>query len=257
MIEAHDLGVEVDGRWILDGVDLVAAEGSITVLVGPNGAGKSTLLDVIRGWRRPERGWSGVAGRRIAGLSPKARAAEVGWLAQSPRVRDVITVAEWLTTARFRFGEAPVAARPAIDAALGEVGMAWARDRLAHTLSGGETQRVALAALIAQEARVWLLDEPTHHLDPAAVQAVWTTLRERMRRGQTMMIVAHHLDEVSCALEPEEQAKVQVVGLGRGRVRFALGLDAPEAIASALSDLYEARLEVATIAGRARFLVVP
>jgi len=257
VIEVRGVGVQREGRWILDEVDLDVATGSLTVLVGPNGAGKSSLLDVVRGFVRPERGRVSVGGQPVHRLLPKARAAEVGWLAQHPRVHDVISVAEWLATARFRFGEAPRAARPAIAAALDEVGMGWALERLAHTLSGGEAQRVALAALIAQEARVWLLDEPTHHLDPAAVQAVLAVLRRRVAAGQTMVVVAHQLDEITCALTPEEQARVRVVGLRAGRVHSVLALDRPEVVAEALSDLYQARLDAVCVAGRTRFVVVP
>ncbi|MEO0600378.1 MAG: ABC transporter ATP-binding protein, partial [Myxococcota bacterium] len=224
MIRVREVGVQLDGRWVLDGVDLDAAEGSLTVLVGPNGAGKSTLLDVVRGWRRPSRGHVEVAGAQLADVSPKARAAEVAWLAQHPRVHDVMTVAEWLGTARFRFGEAPSAARPAIEAALAEVGMGWAIDRFAHTLSGGEAQRVAIAALIAQEARVWLLDEPTHHLDPAAVQSILGVLKVWLHRGQTMVLVAHQLDEITSGLAPAELDRVVVVGLREGARRFEIPL---------------------------------
>ncbi|MEM6929001.1 MAG: ABC transporter ATP-binding protein [Myxococcota bacterium] len=257
MIKVREVGVQLDGRWVLDGVDLDAAEGSLTVLVGPNGAGKSTLLDVVRGWRRPARGRVQVAGRSLAGLSPKARAAEVAWLAQHPRVHDVMTVTEWLGTARFRFGESPTVALPAIAEALAEVGMGWAIDRSAHTLSGGEAQRVAVAALVAQEARVWLLDEPTHHLDPAAVQAILGVLKARLRGGQTMVLVAHQLDEITSGLEPSDLERVVVVGLREGTRRFALPLDDPDTVAVALSDLYDVRVDAVRLAGRVRFVVVP
>ncbi len=257
MITARKVGVQLDGRWILDGVDLAVAKGTLTVLVGPNGAGKSTLLDVLRGWRRPTRGIVEVSGRALHDLTPRERAAQVAWLPQHPRVHDVMTVAEWLGTARYRFGEVPSAARPAIDASLAEVDMAWAVDRFAQTLSGGEAQRVALAALIAQEARAWLLDEPTHHLDPAAVQAILGVLRRRLREGQTMVVVAHQLDEITSVLEPDDAPLVSVVGLREGRLRFVRPLDDPQELARALSELYDVRLEAVTLAGRVRFVVVP
>lgn len=256
-LTARGVGVKVDGRWLLRDVDLELAEGTLTVLVGPNGAGKSTLLDVLRGWRRPSAGEVRVADQLVHTLPPKTRAAHVAWLAQDPQFTDVVTVAEWLSAARFRFGESPRAARPAARQALDQVGMVETLDRLVPTLSGGEAQRVAIAALIAQQARIWLLDEPTHHLDPAAVRAVLEVVLTRFRDGQTMVVVAHHLDEITSVLRSSDHDRVRVVGLGQGQVRFERPAEDAEALASALSELYDVRLRAVTVSGRPRFVVDP
>ncbi|MEN0067872.1 MAG: ABC transporter ATP-binding protein [Myxococcota bacterium] len=249
--------MEWDDRRVLDRVDFDVHAGTFTIVVGPNGAGKSTLLDVLRGYRVPHHGDVRFEGTPIASLSPKERAARVGWLAQHPRVRDVMTVAEWLTTARFRFAETPRVARPKVEQALRWVDRLHLLDRLAHTLSGGEAQRVALAALMTQEARLWLLDEPTHHLDPAAVLAILERLRDRLREGQTMVAVVHDLDEITAVLEPSDHERVWVVGLKEGTVRFRRPMGAPDALADALSDLYDVQMRAVTVEGRPRFVVMP
>ena len=136
------------GRTVLDGISFEIAAGTLTALVGPNGAGKSTLLRCLAGVTPHE---GGV--HRFDGV-PAARGA-IAYLPQSPRLPAEATVAE-------------IVAVFAVDRADAAVSFAPDPARRAGTLSGGEGQRAALAALLAMRPRLLLLDEPTADLDSAA-----------------------------------------------------------------------------------------
>ncbi len=184
-------------RGGLRGVEACVGPG-VTALVGASGAGKSTLLDLVLGFAAPDAGRILVDGTDLGHLDPAGWRARVAWVPQQPHVfagsvRDNLLLAApqadgaLLARALRDSGLGAVAARlpRGLDTALGERGLG---------LSGGELQRLALARLLLREqASVWLLDEPTAHLDADGARAV-----NRMIRGagaaRTILLVAHRLD---------------------------------------------------------------
>ncbi|MGK2930895.1 MAG: ABC-F family ATP-binding cassette domain-containing protein, partial [Acidimicrobiales bacterium] len=149
VIEAHGLGVDVDGHTLFDGLDLLLDPRERLGIVGPNGAGKTTLLRILAGERAPDRGTIDVGPTvRLATFSQTA--AE---LDPSARVRDLVTGGKkevsWQDSAlmeRFWFDS---------DAQ-------WAQ---VETLSGGERRRLQLLLALLTQPNVLLLDEPTNDLD--------------------------------------------------------------------------------------------
>ncbi|WP_265502163.1 ABC transporter ATP-binding protein [Paracoccus beibuensis] len=168
-LQAHDIGLRVRRRSLLDGIDLTLAPAEILGLIGPNGSGKSTLLRLLAGLVRPDSGQVTLDGRRLDQMPRRQIARRIALVAQNAETADRITVRDAV-----RLGRTPWldALRPWSDADEAHVARALARVDLAHlgdrdwsTLSGGERQRAHIARALAQNPQILLLDEPTNHLD--------------------------------------------------------------------------------------------
>ncbi len=175
----------------------------VTALVGTTGAGKSTLLNLLLRFAVPDSGRLCVDGVDLASLDMAQWRASVAWVPQQPHVfegtvrENVLLAAAHaddgaLQRAAEGSGLAAVLARlpQGWDTPLGERGLG---------LSGGELQRLALArALLREQARVWLLDEPTAHLDAESAHAVDSVIRTAATT-RTVLLVAHRLSAVRSA----------------------------------------------------------
>lgn len=211
-----------------DGVgplDLTVRPGESVLVLGPSGSGKSTVLRLLHG-AVPQaidaavEGSVTVAGRRVGEVGVADLADLVGVLAQDPEsgvclpdvADEVAFPLENLAVPADRIG-------PAVDQALARAGASALRDRATAQLSGGELQRVALAAAIAAEPRLLLLDEPTSMLDAAGIDAVRAAIAgARAELGAATVLVEHRLDEL--AGERSDGLPERWVVLGRdGRVR--------------------------------------
>lgn len=205
-------GVAVAGR--LARFDLTVAAGELVALIGPSGAGKSTALSTLTGALRPDAGEVWVGGRPIHALGPRERAAAVAWLPQRPAVERGHTAREVVAAGRYRFREPRARALERAEVPLARLGIGPLADRRMETLSGGEAQRVHLAALLAQQAAVLLVDEPGAHLDPGRKRELVGVLRE-IARDNTVVWVTHDIEWL-----PHLPAQARVVGLRSGEVTF-------------------------------------
>ncbi len=188
-MNAYELrGVEVvrAGRTVLRVERMTVPAGQIAALVGPNGAGKSSLLEVLA-FLLPARGTLRFFG---ACPPPEPDARRVGLLPQRPYLFDTSVEANVGWGLRARGVPRDERARR-VRAALEAVGLSGFERRRARTLSGGESQRVALARLLVLEPRVLLLDEPTNHLDPESRERIEAVVRARLREGVTVVMATH------------------------------------------------------------------
>lgn len=183
-------------------VDLLLQPGQQVVVIGSSGSGKSTLLHLIsavvpHSVRAEVTGNVHVAGLETAQTTVVERSRFVGVVGQDPAASVCLpTVAEEVALTLENHGtpRAEISAR--IDAALAAVGAADLRERGTAALSGGETQRVALAASLVVGPPVLLLDEPTSMLDPAGVDAVRRAVRDAVATDRpAVVLVEHRLDE--------------------------------------------------------------
>ncbi|MBO3083965.1 ABC transporter ATP-binding protein [Cellulomonas fengjieae] len=204
MIEVRGLGVTFPGGVapVLRDVDLDVPPGEQVLVLAGSGAGKSTLLRVLAGIV-PQVVDAHVTGRvRVAGLdattTPTADLARhVATLTQDPTDQLCLpTVLDEVAFALENRGVDPALIGPAVDRTLSAVGAAHLRDRRTAELSGGEGQRVALAAALVADPKVLLLDEPTALLDPAAARAVAGAVRAAAGSGRSAVLVEHRLDEL-------------------------------------------------------------
>ena len=157
------------GALVVDGVTVTPSQGETVGLLGPNGSGKSSLLRLLNGVVRPTAGVVTLDGEDVATVRRKEIARAVAVVSQHADTDVDITVRDVVRLGRIphrgTFGGNPTADDAAVAAALAHTGLTSKADRLWHTLSGGEKQRVQIARALAQEPRELLLDEPTNHLD--------------------------------------------------------------------------------------------
>ena len=222
-----DLSVGYGPRTVLEGISLEFRAGLWTAIVGPNGSGKSTLLRTLAGLREPRSGTIWLQGRSLGTWPRRERARRLAWLAQMPGDTD-LTASEVVALGRFAHG-GWLAHRQAVDdaamhrAMVATGSLSWARRRLS-TLSGGERQRVHLARVLAVEAPVLLLDEPTTHLDPPHQEDVARLLREQAYGGGVCVLSAIH--DLSLALAADRLIVLGQQGvIGHGTIREALAGD--------------------------------
>jgi len=207
----------------LDGVDLVVEPGEMVVLAGPSASGKTTLLRAACGLVPHFHGGevSGeleVAGLDVRGHGPAELAAVVGFVAQEPETQVVSTTvqAEVELPLELR-GADPAARARAVEEVALALGIDDLLERSTDTLSGGELQRVALAAALVTRPRVVLLDEPTSQLDPVAGDELIGLLRRLNEEwGVSVLLSEHRLERCLDAAD-------RVVSLEGGSVAFSGG----------------------------------
>jgi iron complex transport system ATP-binding protein len=197
-LSCDGLAVSIAGRTLCAGLDLEVHAGERWAIVGPNGAGKTTLLATLAGLRAPDAGIVRYDGAMLAELTPRECAKRRGWLPQDSvdffpaTVQETVLVGRHPHLGRFEW-------ESALDfecarAALADFGLAGFGARDVRTLSGGERRRVALAALVAQDPGLMLLDEPSSHLDLGQQIAALDTLVALARdRGKALVMVLHDL----------------------------------------------------------------
>lgn len=255
-VHAESVSVRRGDVTVLDDVDLTVNEGEMVVVLGPNGAGKTTLLRVMLGLESATSGRALVNGGPVGRLSGPSRAAKVGWLPQRGRAGESLTTAEVVAAARFRFPESAATSLQRAREALDQVGLARFADRTVDRLSGGESQRVALAALIAQDAAIWLADEPANHLDPAVQFAVYGLLRDQWLAGRGLMVVTHDVGLLAHLAPPERRSDVRVIGLKAGRVVVESVLSR-QSLPGELSELFGIRVRSVEVDGSQHWVVRP
>lgn len=194
---------------VLRGVSLRLAPGEHVIVLGASGSGKSTVLQLMTGVV-PHSVTAAVAGSVAVGSGSRSgggtataettvveRSRHLGVLAQDPAAAVCLPhVEQELALPLENHGADPATIGPRIAAALDVVGATGLRGRATATLSGGESQRVALAAALVTEPEVLLLDEPTSMLDPAGIAAVRDALDSATQRyGPAVVLVEHRLDE--------------------------------------------------------------
>ena len=183
-------------------VDLTLAHGDSVLVLGPSGSGKSTLLRCLTGAvphavAAVVTGAVEVCGVSVATSSVAALARHVGTVAQDPETGVCLPdVADEIAFPLENHRADPAGIDAAIDFALATVGADGLRDRRTTELSGGELQRVAIAAAIVNSPTLRVRDEPTSMLDASGVAAVRRAIDKAQRvTGAAVVLVEHRLDE--------------------------------------------------------------
>jgi iron complex transport system ATP-binding protein len=228
-------------------VSLQIQAGECVAVVGPNGAGKTTLLLALLGLLPVASGRVRLRGLPLrAWRGRREIAREMAYVPQSYEGFPGFTVEDLVATGRHAH-RGPLSPpgtrdRAAIELALERCGLIHLRTRIASQLSCGERQKVHIAAAIAQESPILLLDEPTASLDVHHQIAVLGMLRSLLSQGQTLVIVCHDLN-VASALG------ARALALRAGRVAFDGAVDAL-LNAGRLREIFEADFTVIDHAGR-------
>jgi len=196
-VSIHDMTVAYHRKPVLWDVDYAAEDGELIGIVGPNGAGKSTLikacLDLVPRASGSVRFYGGTykRQRRLVGYVPQRESVDWDFPASA---LDVVTMGRygripWCLPPRRRDREAAMHC-------LEQVGMADYARRQISRLSGGQQQRVFLARALAQDARIYFMDEPFSGVDAATETAIVALLRNLNAAGKTVLVVHHDLQTV-------------------------------------------------------------
>jgi iron complex transport system ATP-binding protein len=195
MLACSNLDVCVAGRTLVRSLTLSAASGQNIAMLGQNGAGKTLALHTLAGLRPPARGDISLGGLPLVGQSRRQVAQQLGLLMQVYEDPFPSTVLETVLVGR----------HPHIDfwqwesatdvdlakQALALMDLQGLETRNIHTLSGGERRRLAIAAVLAQSPKVYLMDEPLNHLDPQHQLHVLKLLQELALDGKTVLTTLH------------------------------------------------------------------
>jgi len=219
LLDVQDLHVTFDGFRAIDGISLQIFPRTARVIIGPNGAGKSTLLDTVIGRTRATRGRVVFRGQDVTRL-PEHRIVRAGICRkfQTPGVLEQMTVHENLAIAvrrnkqwwaHFRV-DLDARERARVDEVLLEIGMAERRGRLAAELAHGEKQWLEIGMVLASDAELVLLDEPTSGMTPAETDRTAALIR-RLAERHTVVVIDHDMAFV-------EKLAAPVTVLHQGRV---------------------------------------
>jgi ABC-2 type transport system ATP-binding protein len=178
----------------LDGLDLWVRGGEIYGFLGPNGAGKTTAIRILTGLTRPAQGWAAVAGADVA-QDPVAAKTHLGVVSQHVNLDADLTVFESLELHGILHGMPRSARRSRAAELLEFAGLADRAGSLARTLSGGMKRRVTIIRALLHEPEILFLDEPSVGLDPAARRKLWDLIRSIHRRGVTVLLTTHYIEE--------------------------------------------------------------
>jgi ABC-2 type transport system ATP-binding protein len=187
----------------VDGLNLDLRKGETVALLGPNGAGKSTSLDMLLALRKPTSGKI-----EMFGSDPyhAVKSGMVGAMLQSGGLMPEVTVRELVTLVT---GFHP---RPEpVDTTMRRAGIATIADQRVDRLSGGQTQRVRFALAIVGDVDLIVLDEPTTAMDVETRRLFWSSMKEEVAEGKTLLFATHYLEEA-------DQAADRILVINRGRL---------------------------------------
>src|SRR5437867_1727611 len=203
----------------VNGLDLEVRAGECFGLLGPNGAGKTTTIEILEGLIHADAGEVAVLGRRWGEGDDRALRERLGIQLQETKLSDKFSVEETVRLFRsfYRRGPDPEAVIRTVQ--LEEKRKAWV-----GKLSGGQRQRLSLACALVNEPEVLFLDEPTTGLDPQSRRQLWELIADFRRRGGTVLLTTHYMDEA-------ERLCDRVAIMDHGRV---LVLGSPAALIASL-----------------------
>ncbi len=199
----------------VDALDLSVGR-EVFGLLGPNGSGKTTTVLMLTTLLRPTVGSASVAGHDVVREAARVRE-RISYVPQDMAVDIKLSGRENVSFYAELYG---VRDRDRVDEVLGILGLSDRADDLTGTYSGGMRRRLELAQALVHEPEVLFLDEPTLGLDVAGRQAIWAHIAELRRRGMTVFVTTHYMDEADRACD-----RVGVIANGR-----LVAVDAPAAL---------------------------
>jgi manganese/zinc/iron transport system ATP- binding protein len=197
-IQIHDMTIAYHKKPVLWDVDLDVPEGKLVGIIGPNGAGKSTMIKAIMELVPKASGWVRVYGKEYGEMRKI-----IGYVPQRESVDWDFPICALDVVLMGRYGHIGWMRRPGKQdreiarESLDLVGMGDFAERQISQLSGGQQQRVFLARALAQDARIYMMDEPFAGVDAATERAIIDILVNLREQGKTIMVVHHDLQTVT------------------------------------------------------------
>ncbi len=191
-IDVRGLRKSFGARKVVNGLSMTVQTGEICGFLGGNGSGKTTTIRMLCGLLTPDAGEGTCLGLDIMRQADQVRR-QVGYMTQRFSFYGDLTVAENLDFVG-RLYQMP-ARRQAVRDVMERMELADRASQLAHELSGGWKQRLALAACVLHQPRLLLLDEPTAGVDAKARRAFWDLIADMASNGMTVLVSTHYMDE--------------------------------------------------------------
>jgi simple sugar transport system ATP-binding protein len=196
-LQLRNISKRYPGCLANDAIDLSIAPGEIHALLGENGAGKSTLMKIIYGVTHADSGEVLWQGQRVSMRNPaQARSLGIGMVFQHFSLFETLSVAQNIALAMGAAAGTPKQLEPKIREVSRRYGMTLEPERLVHSLSIGERQRVEIIRCLMQDIRLLILDEPTSVLTPQEADELFVTLRRLAAEGCSILFISHKLGEV-------------------------------------------------------------
>jgi ABC-2 type transport system ATP-binding protein len=213
-VQVNELVKQYGDVHAVDGVTFGVGMGEVFGLLGPNGAGKTTTVECVLGLRQPDSGTISVLGMEHGAQSRQIKA-RVGAQLQTTGLYPRLTVREQVDL----FARLFPRSRPA-ESVIDMVGLQEKAKTQTKDLSGGQSQRLAVALSLINDPDLIFLDEPTTGLDPQARRGLWGIVRELKQGGKTVLFTTHYMEEA-------EQLCDRVAVIDRGQI---IALDTPESL---------------------------
>jgi ABC-2 type transport system ATP-binding protein len=194
----------------LDGLDLVAEQGTVLAVLGPNGSGKTTTVRILTTLLKPDSGRAEVDGLDVVKQAAAVRS-RIGLTGQYAAVDESLTGYENLKMFGQLYHLSGAAARRRASDLLERFDLVDAASRQVRTYSGGMRRRLDLAASLIVSPPILFLDEPTTGLDPRARLAVWEVVSDLVAEGTTVFLTTQYLEEA-------DHLAHQIVVIAQGRV---------------------------------------
>ena len=249
LLECRNVDIGIESRTLVRGLNLTVGSGSMLAVLGPNGCGKSLSLHTFAGLRNPRGGEILIADLALPAWTRRALARELALLPQNVEDPFPATVLETVLLGRHpHIGRWQWESADDVDiarAALAAMGLAGYEERDVFTLSGGERRRAALAAVFAQNPRIYLLDEPTNQLDPNHQIEALQLLRARADAGAAVVVTLH---DANLAARFADHALL----IGRAGA-WRCGSAAEILTSAHLSELYDTPFDDVDVRGRRVF----
>lgn len=215
LVEVHDLTISYHKKPVLWDVDLCLPPGKVIGVIGPNGAGKSTLLKAIMGLIPLDSGFVKLFGEPLHKVRKKVsyvpQRESVDWNFPAS-VLDVVVMGRYAQLGLFR--RPRKADKEVAMQCLRQVGMEPFAQRQIAQLSGGQQQRVFLARALAQEAQLYLLDEPFAGIDAATEKTIITLLQSLAQQGKSVIVVHHDLQTAPNYFDWAVLLNMRLIGAG-------------------------------------------
>ena len=218
-IRCADLRKRYDGRPPVDavrGLDLAVEEGECFGLLGPNGAGKTTTIEILEGLLEATSGEVELLGMRWGRDDQKIKQ-RIGISLQETKLAEKLSVRETLALFRSFYTHGIEPEEAMREVSLEEKSRTWV-----GKLSGGQRQRLAVACALVGDPELLFLDEPTTGLDPQSRRQLWEIIREFGRRGRTVLLTTHYMDEAERLCDRVAIVNAgQIIALGTPRELIA------------------------------------
>jgi ABC-2 type transport system ATP-binding protein len=211
VIQAEGLVKSFKGFRAVDGLDLTIERGMIYGFLGPNGCGKTTAIRMLTGLLTPTEGSVEVLGLSVP-KDAEALKYKIGYMTQAFSLYGDLTVLENLKFMGTVYGLTRAQRKERIAEVMNRYELTQLSDRFAGKMSGGQRQRLALAAAVLHGPQLLFLDEPTSAVDPESRRHFWEQLFDLVDEGTSIVVTTHFMDEA------ERCHKIAIMEAGQKRL---------------------------------------